>query len=78
MPPKECGWPGADPRRRSSIHIGATVEIVLKKDQRSGAVTRGTVTGILTNSTFHPHGIKVRLADGRVGRVVTILTGPAP
>lgn len=78
MPAIRSGGNGADPRHRSSIHAGAAVEIVQKKDQRTGAVTRGTVQEILTNSSFHPHGIKVRLADGRVGRVVTILAGPGP
>jgi uncharacterized repeat protein (TIGR03833 family) len=50
-----------------------TVEIVLKRDQRSGRRTRGVVAEILTNSSFHPHGIKVRLKDGRVGRVQEIV-----
>ena len=77
QPEKERG-PGPDPRRRASISIGAMVDIVLKKDQPTGGVTRGTVREILTNSAFHPHGIKVRLTDGRVGRVVMILSGSAP
>ena len=46
-----------------------TVDIVLKKDQRSGILTRGVVKNLLTKSPFHPHGIKVRLDDGQVGRV---------
>ena len=54
---------------RSGIRIGMTVDIVLKKDQRTGALTRGVVQQILTNSPNHPHGIKVRLQDGQVGRV---------
>ncbi|SFK20942.1 conserved hypothetical protein [Halobacillus dabanensis] len=57
---------------RSDIRIGAEVDIVLKKDQRSGALTRGKVKDILTKSPNHPHGIKVRLEDGQVGRVKQI------
>ncbi|HPJ84420.1 MAG TPA: YwbE family protein [Methanothrix sp.] len=49
------------------------VEIVLKKDQRTGKRTEGVVKDILTNSSFHPHGIKVRLTDGQVGRVARIV-----
>ena len=49
------------------------MDIVLKQDQRSGRLTRGVVKDILTNSSFHPHGIKVRLEDGQVGRVKEIL-----
>ncbi len=48
------------------------VEIVLKEDQRTGKLTRGIVAELLTSSSFHPHGIKVRLEDGRVGRVQKI------
>lgn len=59
-------------QNRSDIRPGLTVDIVLKKDQRSGALTRGVVKDILTNSAFHPHGIKVRLEDGQVGRVKEI------
>lgn len=58
-----------DGRNRANITIGAEVKIVLKKDQRSGILTDGFVKDILTKSTFHPHGIKVRLEDGQVGRV---------
>lgn len=54
---------------RSDVHSGMEVDIVLKKDQRTGALTRGIVKDILTNSPTHPHGIKVRLQDGQVGRV---------
>ena len=61
--------------RRSDIRPGLEVEIVLKRDQRTGALTRGVVKDILTNSPTHPHGIKVRLQDGQVGRVKTII-GP--
>jgi uncharacterized repeat protein (TIGR03833 family) len=54
---------------RKSISAGVEVEIILKKDQDSGKLTRGVVKEILTNSSFHPHGIKVRLISGEVGRV---------
>jgi uncharacterized repeat protein (TIGR03833 family) len=60
-------------QQRSSISPGIEVDIVLKKDQRTGNTTRGTVKDILTNSPTHPHGIKVRLADGQVGRVKHIV-----
>lgn len=59
--------------QRSDITIGSTVEIVLKKDQRTGALTEGVVKDILTKSAKHTHGIKVRLEDGQVGRVKNIL-----
>lgn len=58
---------------RSAIKPGVRVHIVLKKDQRTGVLTEGTVKDILTKSPFHPHGIKVRLDDGQVGRVKEIL-----
>jgi len=59
-----------DGQQRANIKIGAEVEIVLKKDQSSGKLTRGHVKKILTNSNSHPHGIKVMLAEGDlVGRV---------
>ncbi|EDM28370.1 hypothetical protein LNTAR_10656 [Lentisphaera araneosa HTCC2155] len=61
-----------DGRNRSNIKFGLEVRIVLKKDQRSGALTEGIVQNILTNSSFHPHGIKVRLESGDVGRVKEI------
>lgn len=64
---------GSNPRNRSSIRAGMCVDIVTKQDQRSTKRTRGVVQEILTNSSFHPHGIKVRLEDGRVGRVVAIV-----
>jgi uncharacterized repeat protein (TIGR03833 family) len=54
---------------RSAIKPGMRVAIVLKQDQRTGALTEGIVKDILTGSASHPHGIKVRLTDGRVGRV---------
>ena len=57
---------------RSDIKPGLEVDIVLKEDQGSGKLTRGIVRDILTKSRFHPHGIKVRLEDGQVGRVHAI------
>jgi len=62
-----------DGQIRSNIHAGITVDIVLKEDQRTGKRTRGAVKDILTNSQKHPRGIKVRLADGQVGRVQEII-----
>jgi len=61
-------------QNRSNIAPGKTVNIVLKQDQRSGKTTRGIVKDILTKSPTHPHGIKVRLEDGQVGRVKEILS----
>ncbi len=61
---------------RSEIKPGARVQIVEKQNQRSGALTEGIVVRILTKSPSHPHGIKVMLDDGRVGRVKAILGGP--
>ncbi|ATG80037.1 YwbE family protein [Pseudoalteromonas sp. 1_2015MBL_MicDiv] len=58
---------------RSQISSGITVNIVLKEDQRSGTLTEGVVERLLTKSPNHPHGIKVRLEDGQVGRVKEIL-----
>ena len=55
--------------KRANIKIGAQVSIVLKQDQRTGNLTEGVVEKILTNSPNHPHGIKVRLDIGEVGRV---------
>lgn len=60
-------------KNRSDIRPGLEVDIVLKKDQRTGVTTRGVVKDILTNSSTHPHGIKVRLRDGEVGRVQNIV-----
>lgn len=57
---------------RSNIKPGISVSIVLKQDQRSGKLTQGIVKDILTNSSSHPHGIKVRLTTGEVGRVKEI------
>lgn len=62
-----------DGRRRSDIRIGARVNVVQKQDQRSGRLTGGVVQEILTRSATHPHGIKVRLESGTVGRVKEIL-----
>lgn len=62
-----------DGNKRANIETGMKVAIVLKKDQRSGKLTEGIVKDILTNSSTHPHGIKVRLQDGQVGRVRKIL-----
>ncbi len=56
-------------RQRRNISPGDAVRIVLKNDQRTGKLTEGIVKDILTNSSSHPHGIKVRLTDGQVGRV---------
>lgn len=61
-------------QNRKDIKPGLTVEIVQKADQRSGKRTRGVVKQILTNSATHPHGIKVRLETGEVGRVQAIIT----
>ena len=61
-----------DGTRRSDIKSGKKVAIVLKKDQRSGNLTEGIVKDILTNSPTHPHGIKVRLESGDIGRVKDI------
>ncbi len=58
--------------RRSGIRPGLRVSIVLKEDQRTGKLTEGIVKDILTNSPDHPHGIKVRLQTGEVGRVKTV------
>ncbi len=60
-------------QKREDVKIGLDVEVVLKVDQETGTLTRGVVAEILTNSSFHPHGIKVRLADGQIGRVQNII-----
>jgi uncharacterized repeat protein (TIGR03833 family) len=60
-------------QHRQSIRPGVEVNIILKKDQGSGRLTRGIVADILTKSGFHPHGIKVRLDSGDVGRVQEVL-----
>ncbi len=58
---------------RDKISVGITVQIVQKQDQRSGKLTQGTVKRILTSSNFHPHGIKVQLEDGKVGRIQNLV-----
>lgn len=63
-----------NPQQRSNIKSGLNVKIVLKQDQRSGKLTEGVVKDILTNSPTHPHGIKVRLTDGQVGRVKEVIS----
>jgi uncharacterized repeat protein (TIGR03833 family) len=60
-------------QNRSDIYPGLEVDIILKKDQRSGKLTRGIVKDLLTSSSFHSRGIKVRLEDGQVGRVAEII-----
>lgn len=60
-------------RQRNNITPGTKVSIVLKQDQRTGKLTDGVVKDLLTNSPNHPHGIKVRLTDGQVGRVQKIV-----
>lgn len=61
-----------DGNTRANVKVGQKVSIVLKQDQRSGKLTQGIVDRLLTNSSSHPHGIKVRLQDGQVGRVKII------
>lgn len=60
-------------QERKNIYPGLEVDIILKKDQGTGKTTRGTVKDILTKSPNHPHGIKVRLQDGQVGRIAAII-----
>ena len=60
-------------QNRSNVRPGVTVLIVMKQDQHTGKMTHGIVKDILTKSPNHPHGIKVRLEDGRVGRVKEIV-----
>lgn len=62
-----------DGKKRSDVKPGLEVNVILKQDQRSGKKTKGIVKDLLTNSATHPHGIKVRLADGQVGRVCEII-----
>jgi uncharacterized repeat protein (TIGR03833 family) len=62
-----------DGTHRADLERGQTVDIVLKQDQRTGSLTRGVLQDILTRSPTHPHGIKVRLADGSVGRVKHVI-----
>lgn len=58
-----------DGKNRKDVYAGLKVDIVLKKDQRTGKTVQGIVKDLLTNSSSHPHGIKVRLTDGQIGRV---------
>lgn len=58
-----------DGQHRQNVRAGVEVNIILKKDQASRTLTRGVVKDVLTKSSFHPHGIKVRLVSGEVGRV---------
>lgn len=62
------------PPQRSDILLGFRVQIIEKQNQRTGTLTTGIVARILTKSPTHPHGIKVRLEDGKVGRVQAVLT----
>jgi uncharacterized repeat protein (TIGR03833 family) len=64
---------GSKGYQRSDIRVGSTVDIIKKEDQRSGKKTRGVVQEILTRSSYHPHGIKVRLRGNRVGRVTAVI-----
>ena len=70
--------PHRNGKERSSIRIGVSVDIIRKADQRSTTRTRGIVEEILTSSVYHPHGIKVRLKGGEVGRVIEIINGDTP
>lgn len=63
-----------DGKKRSDVKPGLEVNVILKQDQRSGKKTQGIVKDLLTNSATHPHGIKVRLEDGQVGRVCEIIS----
>lgn len=62
-----------DGKNRKDIYPGLEVDVILKKDQRSGKLTRGIVANLLTSAPFHSRGIKVRLEDGQVGRVAEIV-----
>lgn len=65
-----------DGRTRADIYPGIEVDIILKKDQRTGKRTRGIVKDLLTSAPYHSRGIKVRLEDGQIGRVAEILGDP--
>ena len=67
-----------DGRKRSNIGVGDRVQVVQKKDQRTGNLTEGTVKDILTKSATHSHGIKVRLNSGVVGRVKAVIPVSSP
>ena len=69
---------GNNGKQRTSISVGCTVDVVRKEDQRTGRKTRGVVQEILTNSATHPHGIKVRLKDGTVGRLSDVVANCDP
>jgi uncharacterized repeat protein (TIGR03833 family) len=62
-----------DGKDRKDIRPGLRVDIVLKQDQRTGRLTRGVVKDVLTKSSYHPHGIKIRLETGEVGRVKEVV-----
>jgi len=62
-----------DGKNRADIYPGLEVDIILKKDQRSGKLTRGIVANLLTSASFHSRGIKVRLEDGQIGRVARVV-----
>jgi uncharacterized repeat protein (TIGR03833 family) len=64
----------SDTPRRNEIQVGKIVQIIQKQDQRTGNLTEGTVKRILTSSNVHPHGIKVELDNGKIGRVQNILS----
>ncbi len=73
IPGLKAGEDQADGRHRSVVRVGSVVDVVQKQHQQSGKTTRGIVASVLTNSSFHPHGIKVRLEDGKVGRVSAVI-----
>lgn len=62
-----------DGKNRKDIYPGLEVDVILKKDQRSGKLTRGIVANLLTSAPYHSRGIKVRLEDGQVGRVANVI-----
>ncbi len=62
-----------DGTKRVDLHVGSKVRVVEKQNQESGVLTEGIVTAILTKSAYHPHGIKVRLDNGTVGRAKSII-----
>jgi uncharacterized repeat protein (TIGR03833 family) len=62
-----------DGKSRKDVYPGLEVDIILKKDQRSGKLTRGIVANLLTSAAFHSRGIKVRLEDGQIGRVAAVV-----
>ncbi len=65
-----------DGKNRNDIYPGLEVEIILKKDQRSGKLTNGIVANLLTSASYHSRGIKVRLEDGQIGRVSNVIELP--